>query len=318
MKKLLLLSFLLCLSLSSLGVGELCEDPMEVPVILGELDFCEGEDLVLSCSVVEGATSYFWTGPNGLEESGTFLFIGGAPSSFSGSYTLRVVRNGGTACDTAYATVNVLIRPTSFVTHEHIMCPGDVYEYNGDYFTAQGDYYQVYTNMFGCDSTIMVIIDFFPIETAVEIATVNGSLVASGEGLTYQWIDCNNGGEPIAGATRSVFTPPTNGVYAVITTSTFCENVWTQSGCENFVGIDEFTSNQLQIFPNPFKDFFTIQNDEIIAEIRITDLSGRLIYQSFPSSTMHQCNLSDVGEGLFIVRVFMAGGKAARLVTRIQ
>ena len=113
-----------------------------VPVISGDLNFCEGEDLVLFSAVVAGATSYSWTGPNGLEDSGQLLFIGVAPSSFSGTYTLRVVREGGTVCDTAYTSVNVLIRPTSFVTHEHIMCPFDVYEFNGDNFTAQGEYYQ--------------------------------------------------------------------------------------------------------------------------------------------------------------------------------
>ncbi len=323
MKKFLLLSFLFCLSFSGFGGGELvregveelCEDPMAVPVIAGDLSLCEGEELQLTSSVVAGAISYHWSGPNGLEESGTVLSIDIISPSFSGVYDLMVVRAGGTICDTAYASVNVIVHPTSFVINEHQMCPGDVYEYNGGYYTAEGQYYDVFQNIYGCDSTVMTDLSFFHIDTDAEITNVNGTFVANATGVTYQWIDCDNGGEPIPGATRFAFTPPTNGVYAVITTSTFCENVWSQSGCENYVGINEITSTDIQIFPSPFQDHLTIKSHETIEEIRITDLSGRLIYQSFPNTTTHQCNLSDVGEGLFIVRVFMRGGEATRLVT---
>jgi hypothetical protein len=276
----------------------------------------------LTSSIVDGAISYHWSGPNGLEESGTVLSIDIISPSFSGVYDLMVVRAGGTICDTAYASVNVVVHPTSFVINEHQMCPGDVYEYNGGYYTAEGQYYDVFQNIYGCDSTVMTDLSFFPIDTDAEITNVNGTLVANATGVTYQWIDCDNGGEPIPGATRFAFTPPTNGVYAVITTSTFCENVSSQSGCENYVGINELNYSNLTVFPNPAKDLLSIQHNQIIDEVRILDLTGRLLHQSFPNSTTHQLDISNVSAGVFVVRVLTQAGKTQsliqQLVTRIQ
>jgi hypothetical protein len=115
------------------GAGKVvvdCTDPIAEPVISGDISLCEGEALQLTSSIVDGATSYHWSGPNGLEESGTVLSIDIISPSFSGVYDLMVVRAGGTICDTSYASVNVIVHPTSFVINEHQMCPGDVYEYN--------------------------------------------------------------------------------------------------------------------------------------------------------------------------------------------
>lgn len=62
-------------------------------------------------------------------------------------------------------------------------------------------------------------------------------------------------------------------------------------------------SSPLKVFPNPAQDFITIQLDELIREVQIFDLSGKLILQSNSLSKEDRIDLSGLSKGMYILKV---------------
>lgn len=73
---------------------------------------------------------------------------------------------------------------------------------------------------------------------------------------------------------------------------------------------DEFTSNELQIFPNPASDYICIRTDsEIPLTIRLTDINGRLL---LIESQDTEINISTLEKGFYFVNVLSEGKLIAR------
>lgn len=106
---------------------------------------------------------------------------------------------------------------------------------------------------------------------------INGSELSANEsGLSYQWIDCNNGNTSIAGATEQSFTPSVDGNYAVVLSNGSCTDT---SNCVIVSGlsIDENKLDQVSIFPNPVTDYLQIQTDLTTVSVQIFSIDGKLI-----------------------------------------
>lgn len=43
-------------------------------------------------------------------------------------------------------------------------------------------------------------------------------------------------------------------------------------------GIDEIANNELKIYPNPVKNVLNVQTDDVISQVNIIDVTGRLVY----------------------------------------
>ncbi len=56
-----------------------------------------------------------------------------------------------------------------------------------------------------------------PVEIVIDASVTlsANTIVATAMDMEYQWLDCNNNNEPIAGATEQSFSPPVRGLYAV-------------------------------------------------------------------------------------------------------
>ena len=81
---------------------------------------------------------------------------------------------------------------------------------------------------------------------------------STGTNITYQWLDCGNGNSVIPSADSAVFTPTTDGSYAVYVTQNGCK---VTSGCFAFVanGISgKMNDSGFSIYPNPFTSSTTI------------------------------------------------------------
>ena len=105
-------------------------------------------------------------------------------------------------------------------------CPDVPYNWNGTILTAGGVYYDTLQSVFGCDSIIQLTLSTLLVDTSV---TQNGAvLTANHTGISYQWLDCNNGFAPIPGATNKSFTATAVGSYAVIVLQSGCYDT---SGC---------------------------------------------------------------------------------------
>ncbi len=159
----------------------------------------------------------------------------------------------------------------------------------------------------GCDSIITTNISVLnPIDTVVTLN--NLTITANASGLNYQWLDCSTG-LPI-GITTQSFTPTVNGEYSVIVSNGTCSDT---SACIliNTIGINENQISGLNIYPNPFKNILTIeQNSNSKLSIEILNIEGRLI-QSFTSSEKNiKTDVSGFANGMYFINVKSETGNA--------
>jgi hypothetical protein len=83
-------------------------------------------------------------------------------------------------------------------------------------------------NVNGCDSIISL--DLTINTTPVITTTTNGAgITADANGVSYQWLDCNNGDAVITGETAQTFVAPVSGSYAVEVSENGCADT---SACE--------------------------------------------------------------------------------------
>ena len=135
------------------------------------------------------------------------------------------------------------------------------------------------TTSAGCDSTVTLNLTINTVDVGV---TVSGfTLSANMLGAQYQWVNCNNNFQPIAGATQANFTPTSSGSYAVIVSANGCEDT---SNCNfiNTVGLDELEAESIvTVFPNPSNGSFYIglnQNSNQ-KSIRVINELGVLVFE---------------------------------------
>ncbi|MDH4474514.1 MAG: T9SS type A sorting domain-containing protein [Fluviicola sp.] len=164
---------------------------------------------------------------------------------------------------------------------------------------ADGSYTVIITNVDGCTSpasaTTTVAVDQLPDVTVTE---VNNTITATQTGAAYQWIDCGNGNQPIAGATGIAFSPTVNGSYAVIITSGTCSDT---SACTiiSTIGLSEQTSVFIGVHPNPGFDVVEVTASSNIQFIEIYAATGELI-RLVQEATF---DISNMARGIYLLKV---------------
>lgn len=145
----------------------------------------------------------------------------------------------------------------------------------------------------------------------VSISAVNDSLYAS-DGVTYQWI---LDGNPIFGATDSVYFPTTNGNYQVEVTNskgcTFLSDIYALFN----VSLGEWSKN-IQIYPNPAQHYVIIDNlTEVSGEILVTDMYGKAISNfKMISNSKLQLDIDQLSDGLYFIRIITPFGEMVERV----
>lgn len=135
------------------------------------------------------------------------------------------------------------------------------------------------------------------------VTLTSGILTADQAGASYTWLDCNNANQPIAGATAQSFTPTVSGSYAVRVSLNDCVDT---SSCINMTvtGIhDKSTTKAYKIFPNPAQTSVIIQANEIIKNIKLTDITGRIVKQLSPNQSSVNLNIEDMANGLYLLNI---------------
>ncbi len=90
-----------------------------------------------------------------------------------------------------------------------------------------------------------------------------------------------------------------------ITAATYGRRIW-QSPITTTLGTSEFLFQNVTIYPNPSKDFFTIELGKIIPEqIEIIDTNGKIIYTQkvFKNDSKVNLNLTAFSNGIYFVKI---------------
>lgn len=176
---------------------------------------------------------------------------------------------------------------------------------NDETYNKSGVYEQYLINNLGCDSvlSLQVTIDN-PIDLSIEWA--DGQLQTSDLTENYQWIDCDDNNNLIAGEIESTFIPDISGSYALTGYNGACSDT---SACESIVivSIPEELDylDGIEIFPNPSNGPLQIQwrNGEKIKSIEIYNELGQKVYGD-SSSFSSPYVLDNLGlKGIYFLKI---------------
>jgi hypothetical protein len=270
------------ISIDVTGEVDLGITVIEAPLSFGGYELILDPNLPVNTITASACGSYSYGG-NTYDSSGTYLASGPNPSG----------------CDTII-TLNLTINQNTSSTDTQTACDSYTWAINSTTYSTSGTYTASLTNAAGCDSTITL--DLI-IDTLTPSLTVAGNiLTAQPSGATYQWLDCDNGNAPIAGATSQDYTFVANGNYAVVIAAGTCTDT---SSCQavTLVGVPDVYRQTIGIHPNPTTGVITITGAEGIASVY--DIYGRLVIKSESNSL----DISQAPTGIYFIQVQDDQGK---------
>lgn len=287
--------------------------------VLVTVDEVSGNNGALGTFALNGTTSNFVTGvnlTNAFASSQTLsgcqgftVSVGGNTYDSTGIYvdTLAAVLTG---CDSV-VTTDLTVTGIDSVTQTLNECPGFSVAVDSNVYNATGVYVDTLTSVLsGCDSivTTALTIDTLDISTTVSGITV----MATQSGVTYAWIDCDNGNALIPGETSQSFSPALNGNYAVILDNGVCTDT---SACVNMivVGVDIEKTNAVTMYPNPANDkIFIHWGNMDHFSIAIVNSVGQQVLHSSAEGDTQQVDVSNFPSGIYFLEIEKDGEKARR------
>ncbi len=149
-------------------------------------------------------------------------------------YTLpsgnRTLKNSGIYFDTlttargcdSVVKVDLTINSTTTSTLSKNAC-GTFSSPSGNHtWASSGTYKDTILNAKGCDSVITINLNV--IEPDSSITRDGAILKANANGVSYQWLDCNQGYKPLTGETNKTLKAPAKGSYAVEVSEKGCKD----------------------------------------------------------------------------------------------
>jgi hypothetical protein len=246
-------------------------------------------------STISPSTCYSYTAPDGQVYTQ------------SGNYTATIPNASG--CD-SLITINLTIHQNTTSSISPTSCSSYVAP-DGQIYSQSGNYNATIPNAFGCDSLITINLTIQNVDTGVSL-NVN-TLTANSTGAQYQWIDCATS-QPVAGATQQIFTPTYNGNFAVIVTNGNCSDT---SSCTSVshVSLDEMTSSNFSVQPNPTNDIVTISGLKPPAQKRVVlyTISGEKMAELVTIESEMELNLEMYSPGMYFINI---DGEVLRFVKR--
>ena len=171
---------------------------------------------------------------------------------------------------------------------------------NSQTYTTSGQYYYSTTNMYGCDSTIVLDLTIDTVDLSVSVN--DPLLTANASSATYQWLICP-AYTVISSATYPTYSPMSNGSYACEITQNGCIDT---TACYSVVSVGfEQYDNSIQVYPNPTNGFISIDLGETYEEVTIDifDNLGRLVSSEKYKSTK-EIETEIVGEpGVYSLKI---------------
>lgn len=244
------------------------------------------------------------------ECDGFSITVGTNTYTQTGIYTNVLTSIDG--CDSTVTTDLTVAAPlSSYQTINE--CDGYSITVGTNTYTQTGNYTDVLTSVIsGCDSTVTTNLTINTIDNTVSQSSI--TLTANATGLSYQWLDCDNGNAPIAGETNIDFTPTENGNYSVEITDGNCVDT---SACMPIasVGIAQNElNNSFKLFPNPANDQnnISLNNQLENVNIEIINMVGQTVKNLGAISQTITVNVSDLPKGTYLIKLQSIDGVAVK------
>lgn len=228
------------------------------------------------------------------------------------------ILTGFNGCDSIVIT-DLTILPANVYTQTFTKCAGESITVGSSIHQTTGIYTDVLTSFQGCDSTVttdLIITNAIDVSVNITSGTHIPVLTANQAGANYQWINCNTANAAILNATNQSYEAPESGSYALVITenncsdTSFCYEVLTTitntvipSGIvENYAGSD------LNIYPNPFNLYTTIEfsEEQINTIITVRDLLGTEIKSMLFSGKQMILEKAEMKAGVYFLQIIDA------------
>jgi hypothetical protein len=136
-----------------------------------------------------------------------------------------------------------------------------------------------------------------------------GTITSNSTSGIYQWINCYNFSS-ISNETNQSYTPTVNGSYAVEVNEDGCIDT---SDCFVFanVGVESLESNaEIQVYPNPIGESFTINlNGKDAENFIIRNGLGQIIHEGILDSSSIKIETRDFSSGVYYLEIYDASEK---------
>lgn len=178
----------------------------------------------------------------------------------------------------------------------------NTYKFGDSTYSKSGTYTHKYIAKNGCDSFRTLVLTSK--EVSGKIKLENGiNYTALTPNASYQWYYCYPW-RRITNAQNQTFSTTTKGSYAVVVSSLGCTDT---SDCVALYssGIQSLNQNQIQLFPNPIQDNFTIQfgNEYKENSVEIYNALGQKIKSFNTKLNEIQVEMKDESRGIYLIKV---------------
>jgi len=246
---------------------------------------------------------------------GDSIWLQGAFQKTAGVYYDTLT--GLLTLDSVLVTALTLNPPTQTI-QTHTICDGDSLFLAGAWRKTPGFYTHTLTGSNGCDSIVHHQLTITIIDVTVTLA--GSTLTATQTGATYQWIDCEQGFTPVAGATGQHFTPTINGSYAVIISKDGCIGVSPCTHVGNISVPEHLQKMDVRLVPNPAGERVTLMLEQQIKEglVSVNNLSGQqIMHTRFSNTSTLTMDINTLPAGMYLVFIQADGYTTTRkLVVR--
>ena len=237
---------------------------------------------------------------DGIYDSGVFLEGG----SFKSSGIFQVAYNGGDAPGILNLCPGSCVTLTAPYMYNYNWNSGDTTQ---TITTCTPGIYYVSTTNGACTATSasvnLVAVAGPPAVTISNAFHVLNSSITD-TSYSYQWY---LGGIAYPGATSPSLTLTVNGCYYLEITDIHGCTSLSDTICDMNVGLAEYEAGIFSIKPNPSPGFFTIVTpvNTGSGEIRITDVSGKLVYSDrwMENTTSKNVEVSGLGAGIYFLQL---------------
>lgn len=182
------------------------------------------------------------------------------------------------------------------------ICAGGQVVVGTSIYTSAGTYIDsLLTVNSGCDSVVHTTVTILP-PIDLSITALTYELTSNATGVSYQWVDCDNGNSPIVGATNQSFQSGAIGNYAVIIDNGSCTEM---SACYPItaLGITHNSEFQVNIFPNPSPGIFNLSGLPSNAEVEVLNFLGEAVWKAHATGETI-LDISHLASGIYHVRIY--------------